>query len=190
MLELVFYGSFSTLIVVLQLILFGVLFAPVASLVCAIIARHRGMDVRRYALTGGIYSMLLILPWVYLVGRMFNSYPPKFLVKVAYAVLHFAWLGGPICWLWFIVNAPPFVRSNAFFGDNPIVAVILLLANIVTWLASIVRLGQAAKESTGNSQADEGDPMPRMVYLLPFGLTVGWYVVVSLGSMGGFFSFF
>ena len=44
--------------------------APFAALICARIARRKGLNPNRYAIHGAIYSALLFLPWRHLTRQM------------------------------------------------------------------------------------------------------------------------
>ena len=70
----------------------GVLWAPFAMVICGAIARTRGLSVVRYAGAGGIYSILFVLPWFYLLVRMFGVRPQHALVQLGYMFLYLGWL--------------------------------------------------------------------------------------------------
>ena len=94
-----FYTVASTLpiyAVVISMV-FGLLGAPLAALICAIISRVRGLG-DSYAGTGAWYSMLFILPWIYLVLRMigYKSFGSDRLAQLGYAILYGVWLHGAI----------------------------------------------------------------------------------------------
>ena len=74
---------------------FGLLGAPFAALICAIIARVRGLG-QSYAGTGAWYSMLFILPWFYLVLRMLSVHVSNGAAQFGYAILYGVWLYGAI----------------------------------------------------------------------------------------------
>lgn len=75
----------------------GLLGAPFAAVICAIISRVRGLD-RSYAGTGAWYSMLFILPWIYLVLRMigYKRFGSDRLAQLGYAILYGVWLYGAV----------------------------------------------------------------------------------------------
>ena len=74
---------------------FGLLGAPFAALICVIIARIRGLG-ESYAGTGAWYSMLFILPWLYLVLRMLGVHVSNGAAQFGYAILYGVWLYGAI----------------------------------------------------------------------------------------------
>ena len=57
-------------------LLFEVILSPFAALTCWLIARSRGLSQYRYAAAGALYSILFILPLIYLVLRMYGRSVP------------------------------------------------------------------------------------------------------------------
>ena len=82
------------MLIVMSMVI-GLLGAPFAALICAIIARARGLG-QSYAGTGAWYSMLFILPWFYLVLRMLGVQVSKGVTQLGYAILYGVWLYGAI----------------------------------------------------------------------------------------------
>ena len=78
---------FPGVIVVIGLVV-GWIWAPFAALVCAQVARAQGLDSRRFAAAGAIYSILFFWPWVYLVLRMHGKSVPSPVIRGAYIVLY------------------------------------------------------------------------------------------------------
>ena len=74
--------------------IFGLPWAPIASFICARIARRRGLDVRAYAIAGAVYSILLFWPWVYLVTRMTDRTIPPAFVRMFYFFVFGIWVTG------------------------------------------------------------------------------------------------
>ena len=70
----------------------GPLWAPFGALICARIARKRGLNVWRYAGVGALYSILLFWPWVYLALRMNDKTLHRGLIVLFYVVVYFTWL--------------------------------------------------------------------------------------------------
>ncbi|MXY47574.1 MAG: hypothetical protein F4Y44_11495 [Chloroflexi bacterium] len=58
----------------------GLVGTPFAALICATIAHFRGLP-KPHAGTGAWYSMLFILPWLYLVLRMLGMQVPDGVVR-------------------------------------------------------------------------------------------------------------
>ena len=112
-----------------------VLWAPFASLICAKSARKNGLEVRRYAVVGGLYSLMLVLPWLYLIIRMSGDRPSRTLVKWGYALLYASWL-----WV-SIMGGMAYVTS----GEGVLANVVGLTQavrwiNLATWIWSLILL--------------------------------------------------
>lgn len=80
----------------LILILMGLLWAPFAAVICAVIAFRRGLNPWFYAWKGMGHSVQLFLPWFYLVKRMRGRSFHRRTVVGNYASLYAVWLFGPI----------------------------------------------------------------------------------------------
>ena len=71
----------------------GLLGAPIAALICFIIGRIRGLN-ETHAGTGAWYSMLFILPWLYLALRMLGARISDGAARAGYALFYGLWLYG------------------------------------------------------------------------------------------------
>ena len=88
--NLAVFAALPFLVIISSMIL-GLLWAPFAAFICAVIARVRGLS-SSYAGTGAWYSMLFILPWFYLALRMLGVRVPQGLVRIGYTTFYGAWL--------------------------------------------------------------------------------------------------
>ena len=59
---LFFLLSVSVIMVTVMVIGAGLLWAPFAAFICGRLGRKRGLDVRLYATTGALYSVLCLFP--------------------------------------------------------------------------------------------------------------------------------
>lgn len=64
-----------TIAIFAMLVTLGVLFALISAITCGIIAYARRLGVARFSWAGALYG-LFIFPWMYLVARMFDRFPP------------------------------------------------------------------------------------------------------------------
>lgn len=128
---------------------FGFLWTPAAAVICACRARARGLSVSRYALFGALCSVLFIVPWIYLVARMYDKSIPRNIVRTVYIILYALWLIGPIVMLSaVVVNELVFWMENANtqrynlapYATIFAVSVILAVLNITTWILSLTLL--------------------------------------------------
>ena len=73
----------------------GVLWSPVAAVICGIIARARGLEaIDMYIAAGFTSSCCLFGPWVYLVSRMCGTPLPADTVITTYWMLFLLWAFG------------------------------------------------------------------------------------------------
>ena len=96
---LLLLSAFSVFIGSVILLSFGIVWSPVAALLCGIAARRRGMSTARYAIAGAFYSILFVAPSVYLLLHLHNIKVSGGLVRLTYTIVYAAWLLGPICFL-------------------------------------------------------------------------------------------
>ncbi len=74
----------------------GLVWSPFAALISALIARSRGLNVGRYALSGATHSAGFLLPWIYLVLRMYSVSVPRVIAILIYIFIYSVWLIGPL----------------------------------------------------------------------------------------------
>ena len=110
-----------------RLFILGVGWAPMAAVVCWMIARRKGLSTRRFAVMGGVFSVLLLFPWVYIVLRMVNLRVPQLLVILFYVTVYASWainlfwafqypdhavgMERVAIWIWALVSATGFLAS-------------------------------------------------------------------------------
>ena len=146
----------------------GILFSPVAAATCALLARRRGLSVKRYALMGGIYSVMFLAPSVYLIVRLLNRKPPTALVGFAYFVLLALWVAGSmtsaVSYLWVELSVSE--EYNPYRTLKAVTTGIAIAGNVAMlglWLRWFLRIRALRKPAT------EGDDLlPHMAYVLPF----------------------
>ena len=149
------------------------LWAPLGALICALIARRRGLNQRRYALAGAAFSALFFLPWVYLVARMLGRVIPKPLVVLSYAILYLMWIQGP-----FQLSYGAWADGDDLYPNA--LWLCMWLGNILTMMVSVLLMMTpiAKKINPFRLASGDGGPirdtLPNPVYLLPFALLWGW----------------
>ena len=79
----------------------GVVWAPVGAIICRVIASKLGLNPRRYTMLGGVYSLLLFFPWLYLVLRMLERRASRILIRVFYILALLSWFT-TILWIVFL----------------------------------------------------------------------------------------
>ena len=160
--------TFPPLIVLIGLV-FGWIWAPFAALVCARVARSQGLDSRRFAAAGAIYSTLFFWPWVYLLLRMHGRSVPAPVIRGAYIVLYAViW---PATVLAFFPAA--LVLPHPFWVVSPL----LMLVNAVTWFLSRRKLSNS-HQRYGHVHGDPSeDVLPNRAYIMPFAHAFAWVLV-------------
>lgn len=146
----------------------GILFSPVAAATCALLARRRGLSAKRYALMGGIYSVMFLAPSVYLIVRLLNRKPPIALVGFAYFVLLALWVAGPmttaVSYLWAELSVSeeynPYRTLKAVTSGIAIAGNVAMLGFWLRWFLRVRVLRNPATEGD--------DQLPHMAYVLPF----------------------
>ena len=89
--EILMYAATLPLLFIPISMVLGLVGAPFAALICTIVAHARGLP-KSYAGTGAWYSMLFILPWLYLVLRMLDVRIPDGVVRAGYVLFYGLWL--------------------------------------------------------------------------------------------------
>ena len=79
-------------VAVLLLAIAGLVWTPFGILICALVARFRGLKGEPYATAAAKSSVLLLLPWVYLVIRLsFGRSLSRFAVMPVYVLIYATW---------------------------------------------------------------------------------------------------
>ena len=79
------------LVLLVFLLVFGLLWAPIGGFICNRVARKRGLDADRYTMAGLGYSALFFLPWIYLVTRILDRRIPSVIIYLVYAFFYLSW---------------------------------------------------------------------------------------------------
>ena len=70
----------------------GLLWSPFAALICRLIAHLRKLPDDGYGGAGFRYSLLFLLPWIYLVLRMVGVPVPRVVERIGYGILYGLWI--------------------------------------------------------------------------------------------------
>lgn len=164
----------------------GLLLAIPAALVCVLIALFRSDDWRPYAAAGAKHSILLIIPFIYLLATLlFHRSPfPKLVLASVYALVYTLWITcviikalGLTLFLADIV-----VLHNYQLGPTVFLVVLygaVLPINVLTLRSSVgalrrrVGANQIAGDLPTTLSQDE-------IYLNPFGGVIGWSLITVL----------
>ena len=167
--SLLIFGLFLFPLALLTLPALGLLWAPFAALFCSRVARARGLETRRYALAGAIYSILFFWPWIYLILRMYNKHIPGCVIRIVYILTYgVMWPISTLSLLILAIWYPQPFRSVLIF---------VLLLNILAWFMSLIKL-LVWHRGRGRVPSEESDDvLPNRVYLMPFAYVLGWLLI-------------
>ena len=121
----------------------GVLWAPVGSLICGLIASSRGLDVKLWMGRGLVGSVLFLYPWFYVVASVSGLQVSNPLKRAEYALVYLAWLFGPIGLMSSLVMSSLIAEwqgSPNAFSNYPVfytVVIAVTIANVCTWYMSL-----------------------------------------------------
>lgn len=149
----------------------GLLWAPFGAVVCALIAKRRGINPLRRAIASVAYSVLLLAPWIYLAARTAGVSIPKPFAALAYVPVYWAWLHGPALYAYDSL-------------DEGILYRCLWALNLLTMLASLLMMAPIKRinpfyRGAGNAPPRR-DALPNFVFAMPFAWLVGWSAVLLL----------
>ena len=163
-------------------VLLGLLWAPFAAGICALVARVRGLPAGPYAGTGARCSAAFILPWVYFLIRMFNLPVPRFVVGTVYVLVFLVWavalIGGEGRTLSELVldMAEGSRVSAGVVVFWIVVTFVVFVVMSLTWVWSFAMLLNAS-----HSHKERMEPPPAVSvggrFLQPFGWLFGWAFV-------------
>ena len=144
----------------------GLLFAPAFAFCCQRSARLNGLDGRRYALMGGLYSCLFFIPAIFLLAEIRGREVSENATKRTYVILYSYWGIGPIG-LTLLLD---------FAGGGSV----LWIGLCIVWIASIVK-------TTNRSQEFRIAPLPitSYTYIVPFALAYLSSAVSIVFSIAG-----
>ena len=133
----------------------GLPWAPFAAWICARSARKKGLNVRRHAVAGALYSALLFWPWVYLILRMNGRNVPAILIRLFYISVFTAWMLGAVFWMLILAILYHPGTDSLYEISNPWVMIsymlyALVLANVIAWLISLMTLRKRRRRDLGS----------------------------------------
>ena len=140
-----YYWFWFSLYIMSGFVLFalaGLIWSPIAAYIAFRRAYQSGLAPVRYMFIGALYSILLIIPWFILIGKMDDI---ESSTGWAFWVLYISWLLGPI--------AMVLVDSTMIFHDSSVshLTIPLGIVMILMWIGSLVWLGVSKK---GSDQSD------------------------------------
>ena len=153
---------------------FGLLWSPIAAITCGRAARARGLDTRRYAIAGAIYSILLFLPWIYLWSKLRNKPLSDSTITLGYMFVYGLWLLGPV------VTVTIFIATSFPHDRDPIRTIILSVMLAMVAISFLhfkfptVGIRRADVHSSGKQSSDM---LIVLAYIMPF---IYSYIAIAL----------
>ena len=142
----------------------GVIWAPYAAILAALLANANRLSPPRYFLAGFALSVLYLLPWVYLMRRMGGGRVPPFPVYVFYVLFYIGWAISILYSALFGLAA--FAAPD--YEVAPFMAYILLASaaiNAAAWVLTLTLLTRSG------SSEESPIPAPRFTTPLAVALT-------------------
>ena len=157
----------------------GVVWAPVGAIICRVIASKLGLNPRRYTMLGGVYSLLLFFPWLYLVLRMLERRASRILIRVFYILALLSWFT-TILWIVFVT---PYLGLGVTLS---ITSIGLGFLNFVAWCVSVgwLLLNKDRPVPNVPPAGIWGRTLPQRGYLVPLALATfstwaTWLIILS-----------
>ena len=174
---LLLYGvSTGTFFIALTLAIMSAALSPLAGMACALVARSRGLDAKRYGPLGMATCLLLTLPWIFTIVRMLGGNIDRRAITLAYLGVYGAWALGILAFNGFLAT----LESTPILIAIPIQGATLLLSMMV--LAS-ARHRQGTGEESGTAREESAIlPDQYWKYLQPFVMMLFW-LGVSYGLL-------
>jgi len=93
---------------------FCIVWSPFAAVMCGRVARKRRLNILRYSIIGAIYSVLLFVPWMYIMQRMRHEHNTTEEFTFDYNLLYVMWgfwifdiAAGVIFMMFWVAGADP-----------------------------------------------------------------------------------
>ena len=155
---MLFFGILGGLFVLLTALL-----APFGGLISAVLAYKRGSDAwLYYGLIGSLYTVCLLLPWVYLTWRLMERRVPFQAIVAGYVGPYLLW---GITWFTFVIYSPAEWRLY-IIGS----AVLVVVTSIALWLRM---QGANRKSQPDDVNRSYRHRLEDTVYVGPFMLASG-----------------
>ena len=168
--------------------------SPFAALTCARIARRNGLNARRYAIYGAIYSALLFLPWLHLTRWMRGKTVFPDSIRVAYWVVYAVAALVLACHIFFVVTEigiyPYSIDLLPFFAIFTAAGTLALGKGMV----SMLRANRRFAERDGHQESSGSIDLTDRTYIAPFAWAWGsmltgsslWFLWLAIATYNDF----
>ncbi len=172
----VFIGASMALFVV------GLLWAPFVGIISGRVARKRNAIGDWYGVAGTGYSALFLLPWIYLMFRLYDKNIFVSLILLVYVWVYLIWLALIAGYVGFLYTEVFTSRHYAIelHGLVPVMAnhimwLAVVSLNIFMWIFSLYRLLRVHRLDRARLGDAPREVLPGGAYIHPFG-----YFMVSI----------
>ena len=154
---------------------------PFAALICARIARRRGLSAKRPAVHGAIYSAILFLPWRHLIRQMRGEPITRASVNGAYTFVYVyagLVLASHIAFI-FTITYPSYSLTE--FADI-LDFIATSIAGALTFIAGLASLSRANKrlaELQERHESPNAIDLPNKSYIAPFAWALASMLISS-----------
>lgn len=173
--------------------------SPLATLITAATAKRKGLDVRVYTLVGTFLFISGVLPWIYMMLKIYNRGISKKWIRIAYVHLYLVWIvvfiGLGLSIFEFRSTIDTITSLDAggvavWLLPEPLDAVHMYVATSANWFcisgffASIVRFWWIRRKFSLDSGQSEHVAMgiekaiPNFEYVMPFTSVTIWIVLM------------
>ena len=161
---------------------FCIIWSPVAAVICGLTAHKRGLNVLRYAIFGAVCSMLLFVPWLYVLRRMRNEQKETKMLSFNYDALYIMWgvwilsnLSVVIFYMFWLagVDISPSEWSWTYFLHEYLFWLINGVIPVIGALALIKSRNNAAEMGVVDGDSKDicntaHSKLPEFVHIMPF----------------------
>ena len=176
--------------ILILLLLAGIIWSPIAALICGVVARRRGLPPGRYARAAWSYSTQLLIPWIYLVAALRGNPTNRQTSRIDYILIYTLWAVVSLGYIG--VFAGSFLHPDGEhgpFGDlaqsgtgrmsTHIAAILIAIppipTNVFLFQKTLRDLLRKRREDRRNSQKLQNPPtydLPHKAYTRPFSMTL------------------
>ena len=137
----------TVVLLIVAVFAMGVLWAPVGSLICGLVAYRRRLGVKRWIGRGLVGSVLFLFPWFYVLASVSGLRVSSFVKRDEYALVYLAWLVGPISLMfWLVLSsfAAEWQGTPDSFTEHPAFytfTIVVTMCNTYAWFMSLRKWG-------------------------------------------------
>ena len=188
------FAAFTTLIacaiILILLLVAGIIWSPIAALICGAMARRRGLPATRYALAACSYSAQFLIPWTYLSATLHGNPTNRQTSRIDYILIYTLWAVVSLGYIGVFAGA--FIHPDGEHGpfgelaqsgtgrmSTHIAAILIAFppipTNVFLFQKTLRDLLRKRREDRRNAQNLQNPPnydLPHKAYTRPFSMTL------------------